>query len=199
MRAEVEAFWGRVAEARGGVPVAELALSVAVEGGTVEARLASVHGSRVVLYRCGRLRAVDRIELWLRHLLLSAAGARDAAWSTLYVAMDATVETVAVDDPRSRLAEIVAHYREGWTRPLPFFPETSLAWAEAIEDGNPRKALTAARRAWETTPWKRGDSVDPYVGLCFGDEEPLEDEFTGLAGSVLGPCVKAQKVRRVKR
>jgi len=60
-------------------------------------------------------------------------------------------------------------FKEGLDAPLPFFPETSFAFAQAMakKDADEQEALKKARAAWVGGDYRRGDKEDPYVSVCF--------------------------------
>jgi len=87
------------------------------------------------------------------------------------------------------LAALLGVYRRGLQEPLPFFPESSRAYFEKLADGagNEPQALAAARRHWRGSDYAPGESDNPYHRLCFGDSEPLADDFKRLAVAVFQP------------
>lgn len=193
----VEDFRERLAERQAGTPRPGSLVTVLLPEGTVQAVLPPSYGSSLVAFRWGRLRAVDRIGAWLTHLLAAASGTLPSPWSSVFLATDHTMETADVPEARELLSDLLRAYREGWCRPLPFFPESSLAYAKGLLGGDPRAALARARAAWEATPWSQAEADDPYFHLCFGDEaDPLGNEFQGLASAILTPCVAAQALSK---
>jgi exodeoxyribonuclease V gamma subunit len=80
-------------------------------------------------------------------------------------------------------------YRRGLLEPLPFFPESSRAFFEKLanRDGDEPHALAAARSHWRGSDYAPGESENPYYRLCFGDREPLQDDFKRLAVAVFKP------------
>jgi exodeoxyribonuclease V gamma subunit len=82
------------------------------------------------------------------------------------------------------LADLIAVYQEGLTRPLPFFPRS--AWEYVSTGGDPAKA---AARTWAGNDYAWGESKDAYNQLAFRDSgiEILEGEFEQLASRILGP------------
>mgnify|MGYP003321741155 FL=1 len=96
------------------------------------------------------------------------------------------LEFGAVEKPSDLLADMLRLYREGLTRPLPFFPRS--AWAYASAGGDPMKA---ALKTWEGSRFSRGESEDTYNQLAFRDSDSdlLEGEFELLAQKVFSPLI----------
>jgi exodeoxyribonuclease V gamma subunit len=83
-------------------------------------------------------------------------------------------------------------YGKGLKAPLPFFPETSLAYAEALSGGKRSEAdaLRKAENTWMGNERQRGEGDDPYFRLCFGTSSPLDKEFRETALAVFGPLLR---------
>ena len=82
-----------------------------------------------------------------------------------------------VTDPAPLLEDLLDRYRLGLTLPLPFFPKTALAWAEAA----PGKAMSKARDAWTGSERYRGEDSDPAYAWFFADRDPLDEQFAEQA------------------
>ena len=131
-----------------------------------------------VAWRSGRRKAADLVELWLLHLVLHLAAPAEVERRSTYLACarDGSPEWFVlgpVADPAPLLRDLLDRYRMGLTRPLPFFPKTALAWAEAA----PGKAMSKARAAWTSSEWSRGEDADPAYAWFFADRDPLDEPF----------------------
>ena len=152
--------------------------------------------------RLGPLRARDRIELWLRLLVWAAAG-------------NHSEEAVAISRERSGrqyswkcesfpVPECAGEGLEPWLRawwrglsaPLPFYPETSYAYAHGI--ARPGKvagaavqeaALAKAMDKWIGNGHQWGEGEDPCLRLVHDGEPPLTPEFEDLAVELLVPLI----------
>lgn len=157
---------------------------------TLTGRIADLCGDRRVQYRCARIKARDLLHAWVRHLALNAAdGAHPRR--TVAAGTDRMWEWTPVDEAPALLADLLALYREGLRRPLPFFPETSLAFAEQhLEKGKPvPDALKAARNHWRD--WNgAGEGEDPYRERCVGGADPLAGDFPETALAVFAPLLR---------
>lgn len=138
--------------------------------------VADLHGDVLRRAAYSRLAGGHRLLSWLRLLAVSAT---DPArpFSAVTVGRVATVDkdapaevTVATlgplgRTPAERLAAAHRHlevlvdlYRRGVCEPLPLYPKTSLAWAEAIRRG--RDPVRAARDAWRSGWSADGEDAD---------------------------------------
>ncbi|WP_298231358.1 exodeoxyribonuclease V subunit gamma [uncultured Azohydromonas sp.] len=124
----------------------------------------------------------DFIEAWLWHLWLNAGRPPGVAPRTRWQARDGAFELGEVAHPRRTLAELMALYRQGLSRPLHFFPRSAWEFMEGKE------SLPRARAAWRGTPQRPGESEDEAYRLALrGCAEPLDEEFVRCARTVFGP------------
>ena len=154
----------------------------------------------LVWWRPGRLRARHRIEVRLRQLALAAAGRRPAGAMALSIEKGAA-KTTSFPAPEGACEQLLTWLRvweRGRSAALPFFPETSLAYAKAIAGGKDRRtALAKAHDAWfgGSGSWSRGGEVthDPWLQLVYGDRDPLTGGFAALAADLLAPLAEAAR------
>lgn len=152
----------------------------------------TVGADSALFWRYARLKGKDRLAGWLRHLALNAAG---RALATTVIGNDGamTLAPLPMAEAQDCLDELVTLYRQGWQRPLPFFPQSAYAYAEALEkSGDALKAQAAANKVWKQDEFNPagGEEDDPCYRLCFPDD-PLAGEFTLLAQEIFNPLLAA--------
>ncbi len=142
-------------------------------------RVGGLRENGLLAWQYGKARARHRISLWLRHLALRLGDPRFTAPSRLVArGADGGAQTIEVApvtpaEARSVLGGLVQLYRDGQRAPLPFFPETSLAWAEALRGTDDwGRARAAAERAWLSSERTTGEDADPYVRRALGVPAP---------------------------
>ena len=159
--------------------------------GTVE----HIGADGLVWWRNGGLRAQDRIGIWLRQLVWAAAG-HDPVGAVGIGREEGDWKTVRLQPP-DRAGEQLAHWLRAWWRglksPLPFFPETSSAYVKKIvkDRNDEHAALSDARDRWFGNTKVRGERLNPYLDLIYGQGAPLTDTFEQLATDLLAPLVRA--------
>jgi len=95
-----------------------------------------------------------------------------------------------VDNAGALLEELLGVYWSGLGAPLPFFPETSLCFAERLfKGGKETDALRSAERKWLGSPYLRGEGEDPYYRLVYRNTEPLDSEFRHIARRIFEPLL----------
>lgn len=185
LAAEVEEF---AAEMRGlmagATPLEPLDISLELGRYRLSGRLDRVWPERLIRGRYARIKARDRVRCWIEHLVLNAAAREGDPRESVLCMLDGKECFSRVTDARELLLSLLDLYREGLSRPLRFFPESSLAYAHKQEWN-----LGRARQRWEGSEYIAGEGRDPYFDLCFGRTDPFTAEFDRLAREILGPLL----------
>jgi len=189
IQAQAAALADKVATAAGSAPGAMREWSGSFSGVAVSGRLQGLHANGRLQFRFARLRASDLLSAWIRHLVLGLVPDRPCPAVTLLIGNDGARRFHAPLDPEEHLGALLAIYRQGLCRPLPFFPDLSLDCVEQIHDRgrDPQTALRRARKRWAGNPYQRGVADDPYYGLCFRHTDPIGDDFLQSAERIFGP------------
>ena len=178
-----------------------------LDGVRLNAELGPFVNGRQVLYRCVKEpKGKDRISIWLRHLFASAF--QDSGVETRFYSLDKkfiSLEPLPSDSARTIISSLIALYKRGMSEPLPFFPESSYAFAsnqphhpeEEKSDGSKNtenKGITEARKKWVSTPHQKGEGDDSANQLCFREEPFKKPEFEQIASAVYNPFLKVSEV-----
>ena len=164
---------------------ARVEVDILVHGTRIVGVVERLHGDRneLVWRRVGRIRAKDRIEVWLRLLALTVA--RDCPLTAyLFGSKNGETNTLAgppPEDARELLGDWVAVWKEGQRRPLPFFADASWTWTG-------KQSSTAVTSTWTSQRWSEGN--DPVHRTMFAGD-PVDDAFEHLASRLLGPLREA--------
>jgi len=158
-------------------------LELPLEAVTLRGVLRPLHHGELVRARPAELRARDRLRNWIYHLAHCAVS--DTPIRSHYYGKDLKLVYQPVIDARAQLSELVALYREGLTRPLPFFPETS--WHTA------RDEKSKADKAWYKDDFntRKSESEDDYIALAMRGQDPLGEEHRQLSKRIYAPLMAA--------
>ena len=156
----------------------------------------------MVWWRMGKLRARDRIEVWLRQLAWMAAGHGPLEAVVVSRSRDGKSWRSATFHPPEDASERLGRWLDAWWRgqsaPLRVFPETSFAYARVLaragDDGDAvlHAAREKAHAAWFGDQHTRGESLDPYFALVHDSGDPLSGGFEDLARRLIVPLASAQ-------
>ena len=169
-------------------------IDLAIAGLRVTGRLKYLPESGLLKYRFGRIRARDLLGIWIELLLISVAEKEFLLPALLFGREEGWV-FAPPENAAALLEELLGLYAGGLRLPLPFFPETSLSYAEAVVGGkSEEEALKRAMATWADNEHAYGEVSDPYCQRCFGDEPPFRDgAFQETALRVFLPLLAGKK------
>ncbi|MHC1699130.1 MAG: hypothetical protein AB9919_13925 [Geobacteraceae bacterium] len=121
------------------------------------------------------------MRLWIEHLLLNELQCAGYPRVSVLATTDGILRLLPVDESREYLRLLLETYWQGLRKPLKFFPRSSLAYAKKGD-------LGSARTAWSGDRFPEG--ADPYYQLCFGDTDPLDEEFVRLSQTLIEPLLR---------
>ncbi|TQF71474.1 exodeoxyribonuclease V subunit gamma [Pseudoalteromonas luteoviolacea] len=168
-------------ELRGPVEV-----NIEIKGVKLVGWLDKLSASEQVFYRPASIKAKDKIRAFICHLL---ANLIVSPMPTVVIGLDdqVTFEPLDTQSAQRLLSEWVEFYKEINTRPVPFFPATSYAFASTEDLGKAQSKFAGGQYIGI------GESEDPYVALNFASLEPCLDEFMLLSKSMLGPMIALEQ------
>jgi exodeoxyribonuclease V gamma subunit len=143
--------------------------------------LNGVRAGKHLRWRCATMKAKDRLTLWVEHLILNALAPPGYPRQSLLVCKDLILTLAPLDNAAAILGDLLELYREGLTRPLPFFPQVS--WLYLTEGMDKAKARWSGD---DHAPYP-AESAEPSFFICFGDTNPLGQEFRELSQKVFAP------------
>lgn len=174
-------------------------IDLELEGFRITGLVGELYPQGRVSARPGQLRSIDLVHGWILHLLLNASEASGMPSRLLGIdddkllvhgwgGMDRVQATQA-------LGGLLALYDEGLRSVLPFFPETSRAWARPHQSAQSQKTpRERAREQWEGSDFQRQradaprrapESADPYIALAMRDRADIFDaRFQAVAHAV---------------
>ncbi len=148
-------------------------------------------------WRNGGFRAKDKIEVCLSQLAWVAAGNEPLPARIVYLEKGAVKSKMLhAPDPREETIDVwLETWWRGLSRPLRFFPESSLAYAEHAANDDDGKAYSAARTKWhghykQQTPAESDNKHNRLAWNLEEEEDPLSGEFVGLTKRLLAPLFK---------
>jgi exodeoxyribonuclease V gamma subunit len=170
-----------------------ISVDIAIGEFLVTGRLANFYSEGFVFYRPAKAKGRDRLSAWLSHLAVNHANIHDeTAKRTILVCEDRTLRYSPVEDAEAYLRNILNIYWRGLKKPLHFFYESSLAYAEQVYKGaDSAKAMRTAQGKWDA--FQFGEKEDAYYDLCFRQTDPLDAEFCELAEAVFSPMLKHEE------
>ncbi len=168
----------------------EAVLRLSCAGRRIVGRLSGVcRGGSVGMLVChyAKLGAKRAIDFWIRHLLLQLSLPLAERQPSRMIGLEKDkIQQIDLkplgEEVEGILEELIRLYLDGLRFPVAFFPETSYAFADAIERGKSIQwALADARNSWEGTDYQIGEGQDEPVRLVYRDRSPLDSSAAGYA------------------
>ncbi|MRR53203.1 MAG: exodeoxyribonuclease V subunit gamma [Deltaproteobacteria bacterium] len=182
VESEVTNFAAGIRSLMGDRPALEpLVLELEIAGFRVSGRLSGIWPEQLLRYRCAKRSGRDQMRLWIEHLLLNELQYSGYPRVSVLATTDGILRLRPVADSCVYLRLLLETYWLGLRKPLKFFPRSSLAFAKKGD-------LGSARIAWSGDRFPEG--ADPYYQLCFGDTDPLDEEFVLLSQALLEPLLR---------
>lgn len=168
-----------------------LPVDLAIHGYHLTGRLVNVYPEGLVSYRPAKAKGRDRLRAWISHLVFNHLP-EGASRETVLICEDRTFRYAPVEDTEACLHTFLSIYWRGLIKPLHFFPESSLAYAEQVAKGAvSEKAMRTAQGKWDAFEYAEKD--DSCYDLCFRQIEPLDAEFRELAEAIFEPMLRHEE------
>lgn len=163
----------------------------------MKGRIDGIYPHCLVQYRYARAKAKDYVTLWIKHLFFNVSEGHEETGESILIAADGTWRYSPVDSAMKILEQLANLFLDGLEKPLPFFPETSLAYARATIQSKKDQvyAKEKARERWvgnEFNPGS-GEGEDDYYQLAFGNTDALDEAFRNLAIAFYAPLLSAME------
>lgn len=212
--ADCQAIAERARAERQGPSLEPLEVRVELEDGVrLTGAIGDLWAGGVVKHTYSKLKSKYLLEGWIRHLALCAGS--EARVRTVWIGRGEDAGAHAVEWgplPAERAARelgaLVQLYRRGLERPLPFMPETSRKYVDAVARGKNGEAAAVkaydegdfAETAFDPHPARAFSSMLPPFDPAYeAGEKALEDtEFHTVAKTVYGPLDDATATKPSK-
>jgi exodeoxyribonuclease V gamma subunit len=170
-----------------------------LQGFRITGKIDAVYTGGLLHYRYARIKAKDRLNIWIRHLALNTLRTDEIPRTSVLVGLNAKDQWTALEySPVAKSEEVLEtllrEYWAGLMHPLHFFPESSWVYVHMfLKNGKPREdALRSACNIW-ASDYGRGEREDPYYQLCFSNTDPLDSDFQSLSEEVFRPVLEHQR------
>jgi len=187
-------FEGRLRAALGDAEAADpVEIDLDLGAHRLVGRLRDVTTAGLVLSRAGAMQARDWTGWWIRHLLLNATAPEGIPLVSRFVHDEGVRILRPVEDPETRLEDLLSLREEGRVRPLAYYPRSAVAFARRAARGDEGGGRTDAWIKWNGARYAgapRDDAAEKnnaWHALAVRDERPLGAEFEATALRVLGP------------
>lgn len=153
--------------------------------GAVSGRIHSASQTHLLMWRPGKLRAVDRLQLWWNWLLVQQQSDSSAYQSAIFVAKDKTFSLPIIEpkDAATELDNALEIMQRGLSEPLLFFPESAWVWATSQDQ---QKTF----QRFYGDEFVLGEYQDPHVRRFCPDLSEVMGELEKLSSTLLSPVIE---------
>ncbi|RKZ96658.1 MAG: exodeoxyribonuclease V subunit gamma [Gammaproteobacteria bacterium] len=151
---------------------------------TLKGQLDGLSNDGLFSYRMGKAKGGEFLVIWLRHLVLNCLQAEGVVCESRWITEDNDYHFQTVDNAKSLLEDLLIYYWQGLQQPLPLFPNTSFAYAQASLKGN--KTDSAIDSAWNGNMYVTAEKEDLYYQQLYSSP-PLDEQFKELALAIYEP------------
>jgi len=172
--------------------LAPIMVDLQIEGLNVAGALRDLRSEGQLLLITDKLYPWQKIQVWLKHLLLCCVNPNGIQCVTKVVSLGETLIFDKIEEPELLLAEWIKAYCDGRLSPLPFFAKVSYEYAKTFaKKGDDDAALKKAKAKWEDGYGYPGECSKPANEFIFRGHSPLDSEFEKLAQILLCPLINA--------
>lgn len=163
-------------------------------GVTITGRISTLTKDNLIHYRPATIKAKDRLRIWISHLILNLLDDDALPRTSMLYGKDKKGKSKCITYPneenaREYLDTLLGLYQEGLTRPIAFYPESSLTYAEAINKGkNHDYAIKQALDRWLGS-FGHKESNDIYYSIYPGKTDRFDSDFTDIAQKIYLPIL----------
>lgn len=144
-------------------------------------------------YRYTKIKAKDKLALWVKHLVLCALQPEGIAIRSQHFAEDTVLSFVKVDDAAHQLHQLLKIYWQGMSMPLPFYAESSHHYVMQLNKGGKEQALARAEKTFIGSDYYPGEKGDAYIQLALRGLDPINESFINLAEMIYQPLLSAEQ------
>ena len=139
--------------------------------------------------------ANQHLSFWLNHLVLNTIKPAHIGHTSRWLDSEKLYQLEPIDNAKALLHQLLQHYWQGLSQPLPLLPKSSLAYAETLASGkSEEQALAKASKCWLGDDYYDGECEKPYFKLAFRGREVLDTEFQTISEQTILPYLQHREV-----
>ena len=147
---------------------------------------ALLHQGGLFHYRMAKTKGQDLLAMWITHLVLNAVQPAGIVRESILITEDNDYQFSPVEDTPAVLQQLTELYWHGLHQPVPFFSNSSYAFAKTSLNSTKASPENAMLAAWLGGQYSSAEADDVYYQQLYA-ESPLNDAFKELALAVYEP------------
>ncbi|MFT4940838.1 MAG: exodeoxyribonuclease V gamma subunit [Paraglaciecola sp.] len=157
-------------------------VNLAINGVKLVAWIDQCYGQNLIMWRAGKLRAKDKLSLYLNWLCLCAKPPNVGLGEAHFVGTDKpfSLAVIEADEALQQLEVFVGVWRLGQTQAVYFYPETAWQW---VKTHDPDKTL----QTFIGNAFVDGEGNEPHIQRLCPDLSVHFEEFCQLSEQLMAP------------
>ena len=145
-----------------------------------------LHQGGLFHYRMAKTKGQDLLAMWITHLVLNAVKPAGIVRESILITEDNDYQFSPVEDAQTVLQQLIELYWHGLHQPVPFFSNSSYAFAKTSLNSTKASPENAMFAAWQGGQYSSAEADDVYYQQLYA-EPPLNEKFKELALAVYEP------------
>lgn len=162
-------------------PASLIEIDLKLANGNIQGWIKQVYGTDLVLFRAGKLRGKDIMELWLKWLCYCAISERNNGVAR-YLTLDKPFEITVVPQAQAiqYLEMLITIFKNGENQPPLFFANTAKKWVETQD-------IDKTLAEFNGTDFNSGEGQETNIQRICPDLSALFTEFALISDTVFAP------------
>ncbi len=141
-----------------------------------------------IQWRPGKLRAADRLHLWVQWLILLAGDTQASFSESAFIGTDKVFVLPLIDKQaaQEQLRILVEFWQQSKLQPLPFFPESAWAWVTTQNETKTISTYVGSSFSFGSGGGNRAEITDPHFYRACPNLALQFEEFTIYAERIFG-------------
>jgi len=157
-------------------------VNLPIDGLNIVAWIDALYGKNLILWRAGKLRAKDKLALYLNWLCLCAQPPSGGLQEAHFVGTDSafSLPLIAADEATLRLEDFVKYWRMGAYQAVHFYPESAWKWLKT-------EYVTLTLQTFEGNSFVGGEGQEPHIQRLCPDLSQHFAAFTEVSEELMSP------------
>jgi exodeoxyribonuclease V gamma subunit len=136
----------------------------------------TLYRQNLVLWRSGKVRAKDKLSLYLNWLCLCAKPPKQGLSEAIFLGTDGrfTLAVIGADEALAQLTMFIGYWQMGQQQGLHFYPETAWQWLKTRDQAKTLQTFTG-------NDFAKGEGQEPHIQRVCSDLNVHFDEFTRVS------------------
>ncbi|MFH1727964.1 MAG: exodeoxyribonuclease V subunit gamma [Pseudomonadota bacterium] len=160
----------------------------------IKGSLSSIYNIGQVSFPSGKISQKYILKAFINHLFLCMSNETEVEKETYIITEEKIIKLNKITDPKKVLDEFISIYLKGMCIIIPFFPEASYRYANAIIKGeNEQKAVNSVRKFWMNNYQEYSEANNIYYKKFFNNFDFNNNNFKDISLKIFKPIYEIKE------